>query len=86
MKTSKEPSRATAQPLPTALLRFYPVRRWYVPSHQKRWKPLQPCTPPSEDQGSESTDKVDAVYRRRCPNRIDREYVTATHALLRTGL
>ena len=62
MKTCKEPSSATAQPLPTAVLRFHPVRMWFVPSHQKRLKPLQPCTPPSEDQGSESTDKVDAQF------------------------
>ena len=68
MKTCKEPSNTTAWLrtrshtlrhlfLPTAVLRPQPVRRWCVPSHQKWWKHLQPCTSPSKDQRSESTAK-----------------------------
>ena len=68
MKACKEPSSPTAWLctrshtlrhifLPTAVLRPQPVRRWRVPSHQKWWKPLQPCTSPSKDQGSESIAK-----------------------------
>lgn len=41
---------------PSTVLRLHPLSRLCVPSHQKWRKLLQPCTPPSKDQGSESTD------------------------------
>ena len=63
-----------------------PVRGWYVPSHQKWWKPLQPCTPLGKDQGSKITDKGDAVCRWHCSNRTHWRWFTATHQLLRTRL
>ena len=71
---------------PSAVLRLQPLSRWCIPSQQKWRKPLQPCTPPSKDQVSESTDKRDAICKRRRPYRTYWGCFKAIHQLLRSRL
>ena len=43
-----------------------PIRRWHLPPHQNRRKPLQPCTIPRQDQDTPCIDQRHALRRQRC--------------------